>query len=172
VLVWAAAYVALVIVATAVVLSRRDPTVVRGDRVFLLTALFVLAAVTVTAFRGERFSLGVLVGAALLLVAGWLVQSRWWVIGSQSAAVAATIEECAARLCAPAALLPGACTITVPGGAVRLRIVPASSNSTMIVFVASARHRKASLFRRLLAKQYRAVVPTIRLGVLGGSGSG
>ena len=169
-LVWAAAYVALVIVATAVVLSRRDPTVVRGDRVFLLTALFVLAAVTVTALRGERFSWGVLVGAALLLAAGWLVQSRWWVIGAGPTAVAATIEECAARLCAPAALLPGACTITVPGGAVRLRIVPSSSRSTMIVFVASARHRKASLFRRLLAKQYRAVMPTIRLESGGRSG--
>ena len=30
----------------------------------------------------------------------------------------------------------------------------------MIVFVASAKHRKAQLFRRLLAKQYRAVMPT------------
>ena len=34
----------------------------------------------------------------------------------------------------------------------------------MIVFVADAQHRKAYLFRRLLAKQYRAVTPTIRLG--------
>ena len=44
-----------------------------------------------------------------------------------------------------------------------LRIVPAG-RSTMIVFVADAKHRKAHLFRRLLAKQYRAVTPTIRLG--------
>ncbi len=171
-LVWAAAYVALVAAATVVVLSRPDPTVVRGDRVFLLTALFVLAAAVVSALRGERFSLGVLAGSVLLLVAGWLVQSRWWVVGAGPAAVAATVSECAGRLCAPAVLLSDACTITVPGGAVRLRIVPASSRSTMIVFVASARHRKAALFRRLLAKQYRAVIPTIRLGVLGGSGSG
>lgn len=171
-LVWAAAYVALVIGAAAVVRSRRDPTVVRGDRVFLLTALFVLAAAAVTALRGERLSLGVLAGAVLLLAAGWLVRSRWWVVGAEPTAVAATVAECAARLCAPAAILPGACTVTVPGGAVRLRIVPASSRSTMIVFVASARHRKAVLFRRLLAKQYRAVVPTIRLGASGGSGRG
>jgi hypothetical protein len=35
---WAVAYVALALVATAVVLSRREATIVRGDRVFLLTA--------------------------------------------------------------------------------------------------------------------------------------
>jgi hypothetical protein len=34
----------------------------------------------------------------------------------------------------------------------------------MIVFVASAKHRKAQLFRRLLAKQYRSVMPTLRIG--------
>jgi hypothetical protein len=32
------------------------------------------------------------------------------------------------------------------------------------VFVSSTKHRKVALFRRLLAKQYRSVVPTIRLG--------
>lgn len=171
-LVWAAAYVALVIGATAVVRSRRDPTVIRGDRVFLLTALFVLAAAAVTALRGERLSLGVLAGSVLLLAAGWLVRSRWLVVGAESTAVAATVAECAARLRAPAAMLPGGCTVTVPGGVVRLRIVPASSRSTMIVFVASVRHRKTALFRRLLAKQYRAAMPTIRFGAPGGSGSG
>jgi hypothetical protein len=51
-----------------------------------------------------------------------------------------------------------------------VRIRPAGE-STMIVFVRSARHRKAELFRRLLAKQYRSVMPTIRLGTLGGPAS-
>jgi hypothetical protein len=34
----------------------------------------------------------------------------------------------------------------------------------VIQFVASSRHRKAHLFRRLLAKQYRPVMPTLRVG--------
>jgi hypothetical protein len=51
----------------------------------------------------------------------------------------------------------------VPGGSIRLRIAPAG-RSTVIVFVASAKHRKTHLFRRLLAKQYRSVMPTIRIG--------
>jgi hypothetical protein len=42
----------------------------------------------------------------------------------------------------------------------------------MIVFVGTAKHRKAQLFRRLLAKQYRSVIPPIRLGTLGASRSG
>jgi hypothetical protein len=162
-------YVALVAAATGIVLARREPTVVRGDVVFLLTALFVLAAATTTALRGGRFSLGVLAASVLVLAAGWVVQSRWWVIGADAAAVTATIEECATRLCAPAARAARDCTVTVPGGVVHLRISPATSRSTVIVFVASARHRKAELFRRLLAKQYKAVVPTIRIGTLGGS---
>jgi hypothetical protein len=166
VLVWAAAYVVLVVVASVVVLARREPTVVRGDWVFLLTALFVLLAAVVTALRGGRFSLGVLLGTVIVLVAGWFVQSRWWVIGAAPGAVVATIEECASRLCAPSARAPGECTVTVPGGAVQLRVAPVGA-STMILFVASAKHRKAHLFRRLLAKQYRSVIPTIKLGVLG-----
>ena len=162
-LVWAAVYVALVIVAAAVVLARREPTIVRGDWVFLLTSLFVLLAATVTALRGDRFSLGVVVTTVLVLLAGWIVQSRWWVIGADPEAVTTTIEECASRLCAPSARAAGGCTVTVPGGGVQLRIAPAG-RSTVIVFLASSKHRKAGLFRRLLAKQYRSVIPTLRIG--------
>jgi hypothetical protein len=171
VLVWAAAYAALVGVAVVLVRSRREPTIVRGDWIFLFTALYVLVAAGVTALRGGHFSLGVLGGAVVVLLAGWFVQPRWWVIGSGADAVAATIEECASRLCAPAARSAGECTVTVPGGAVRLRVAPAG-RSTMIVFVGTAKHRKAQLFRRLLAKQYRSVIPPIRLGTLGASRSG
>jgi hypothetical protein len=160
---WAAAYVVLVVAASVVVLARREPTIVRGDWIFLLTALYVLLAAVVTAIRGGRFSLGVLAAAIVMLLAGWLIQSRWWVIGQDSGAVVAAIEECASRLCAPAARGSDDLRLTVPGGAVHLRIAPIG-RSTMIMFVASARHRKAYLFRRLLAKQYRSVMPTIRLG--------
>lgn len=170
-LAWAAVFVALVVVAAVVVLARREPTVVRGDWVFLLTALFVLLAAVVTALRGGRFSLGVLAATTVVLLAGWFLQARWWVVGARPDVVATTIEECASRLCAAAERTADACTVAVPGGAVRLRIVPAGG-STMIVFVSSAKHRKAELFRRLLAKQYRPVVPTIRLGTLGGSRGG
>ena len=161
---WAIAYVALALVATAVVLARREPTIVRGDWVFLLTALYVLTAAVVTAVRGGRFSLGELVASEIVLVAGWFVQSRWWVIGAPAPAVAGAVEECASRLCAPATSTPGTCTVSVPGGAIRLRITPATASSTMIVFEMNTRHRKVELFRRLLAKQYRAVMPTIKVG--------
>jgi len=171
VLVWAAVYAVVVVVAAAVVLARREPTIVRGDWLFLLTALFVLLAAVITAVRGGRFSLGALAAAIVVVLAGWAIQSRWWVIGAGPAVVVATIEECASRLCAPSARAEGQCTVTVPGGVVHLRIAPAGQ-STMIVFVSSAKHRKAHLFRRLLAKQYRSVLPTIRLGVLGGARNG
>jgi len=169
---WAAVYVGLVVVATVIVLARREPTIVRGDWVFLLTAVYALVAAIVTAVRGGRFSLGVLIGTIVVLIAGWFVQSRWWVVGSEPSAVTATIEDCAARLCAPSASASGQHTVKVPGGAVRLRIAGAGRTSTVIVFLASTRHRKSELFRRLLAKQYRSVIPTIRLGTLGGSSNG
>ena len=165
-LAWAAAYVVLMAAAAVVVLSRREPTVVRGDWVFLATALFVLLAASVTALRGERFSLGVLATTVLVLAPGWLVQARWWIVGAHSAAVAATIDECASRICAGTTRTGSESTVAVPGGGVRLRLAPAGG-STVIVFVASSRHRKADLFRRLLAKQYRSVMPTIRLGTPG-----
>ena len=59
-LAWAAAYVVVALMAAVIVLSRREPTVVRGDWVFLLTSLFVLLAASVSTVRGERFSFGVL----------------------------------------------------------------------------------------------------------------
>ena len=160
---WAAAYVVLVAAAFVVVLARREPTVVRGDRIFLLTALYVLMAAGVTTVRGGRLSLGVLVVGVVVLAASWLLRSRWCVVGAEPDVVATTIEECASRLCAPSERGTGECRVMVPGGALHLRVVPAGM-STMIVFVADAKHRKAHLFRRLLAKQYRAVTPTIRLG--------
>ena len=166
-LAWAAAYLVVALVAMVLVLARREPTIVRGDWVFLLTSAFVLLAASVTALRGERLSLGALVGTVVVLVAGWFVQSRWWVVGASSSAVATTIDECASRICAPATRAGNEATVAVPGGAVRLRIAPAGG-STVIVFVTRSRHRKADLFRRLLAKQYRSVMPTIRLGMPGG----
>jgi len=166
--VWAAAYVVIALAAAVVVLARREPTIVRGDWIFLLTSLFVLAAAVVTALGGGRFSLGALAVTVLVLIAGWVVQARWWVVGADSATVVATIDECASRLCAPTTRAGRESSVTVPGGAIRLRIAPAG-RSTVIVFVSSVRHRKATLFRRLLAKQYRPVVPTLRLG---GPGSG
>jgi hypothetical protein len=163
VLAWAIAYAVILTVAVVVVFARREPTIVRGDWVFLLTSLFVLVAALVTAFRGERFSLGVLAVTVLVLLAGWVAQSRWWVIGAPASVVVATVDECASRLCASATHAEDESTISVPGGAVRLRIAAAGA-STMIVFVASSKHRKADLFRKLLAKQYRSVIPTIRVG--------
>ncbi|HUQ82318.1 MAG TPA: hypothetical protein VM076_14295 [Gemmatimonadaceae bacterium] len=162
-LAWAIAYAVILTVAVVVVRARREPTIVRGDWVFLVTSLFVLVAALVTAFRGERFSLGALVVTVLVLLAGWVVQSRWWVIGAPAPAVVATVDECASRICAPATHGGDESTISIPGGAVRLRIA-AAGGSTMIVFVACSRHRKAALFRKLLAKQYRSVMPTIRVG--------
>ena len=162
-LAWAAAYVIIAGVAAAIVLSRREPTIVRGDWVFLLTAVFVLVAATVIAVRGGRFSLGELAVVVAVLILGWLVQSRWWVVGANVATVGVTVDECASRLCAPTTRSGQDATVTVPGGAIRLKIAPAG-RSTVIVFVASTKHRKVALFRRLLAKQYRAVMPTLRLG--------
>lgn len=165
-LAWAIAYVVLLTIAAILVLARREPTIVRGDWVFLLTSVFVLVAALASAFRGERFSLGVLAATVLVLLIGWFAQSRWWVIGAPSATVKATVDECASRLCAPATHNAGESTIGVPGGAMRLRIAPAGG-STVIVFIASAKHRKVELFRTLLAKQYRSVMPTIRVGGAG-----
>jgi hypothetical protein len=163
VLAWAIAYAVVMALALVVVVSRREPTIVRGDWVFLVTSLFVLLAAVVSALRGERFSLGVLAATVVVLLVGWIVQSRWWVVGATSSAVTATIDECASRICAATTHSAGESSIAVPGGAVRLRVAPAGG-STMIVFVASSRHRKAELFRKLLAKQYRSVMPTIRVG--------
>ena len=160
---WAAAYIGIAVAAVVVVLARREPTIVRGDWVFLLTALFVLVAAIVTALRGGRFSLGELAITVLVLVAGWYVQSRWWVVGANAATVGVTVGECASRLCAPTTRSGDETVVTVPGGAIRLRIAPAH-RSTVIVFVSSAKHRKVALFRRLLAKQYRSVMPTLRIG--------
>ena len=161
---WAIAYVAVGLVASAVVLARREPTIVRGDWVFLLTALYVLTATAVTLARGDRITLGMAATILVALAAVWLVRERWWVIGAAVPAVATTLEECAARLCAPATLVDKVCTVTVPGGAVRLRLAAATPESTMIVFISTTPHRKSDLFRRLVAKQYRSVVPPIRLG--------
>lgn len=160
---WAAAYVVLVVAASAVVLTRREPTVVRGDWVFLLTAVYVLVAVVITVLRGGGISLGMAAGAIVVLLGCSLARSRWWVIGQDAGVVVAVIEECATRLCAPSERATGACILTVPGGVMHLRIAPVG-RSAMIVFVASSRHRKVQLFRRLLAKQYRSVMPTIRIG--------
>jgi hypothetical protein len=111
----------------------------------------------------------VLATTVIVLIAGWTLQARWWIVGAKSDVVITHIEQCASRLCAPATRTANECTISVPGGAMRLRLTSAGA-STMIVFISNAKHKKVELFRRLLAKQYRAVMPTIRLGSSAGAG--
>lgn len=161
-LTWAAAYAGILLVAAAVVLLRREPTAVRGDWFFLFTAAFVLVALVASLPRG--IELPVLLGAAVLLGAGWLARSHWLVVGADVPTVTATVEECAARLCAAAGRAGRRCTVTVPSGEVSMRLTAATPRATLVSFGRMPVHRKAELFRKLFAKQYRRVLPTIRIG--------
>lgn len=163
---WLVAFAALVIVCVMTVFVRREPTLLRGSTVFQFAVLYVALAWGFLAWRSGGIPPRMLLaGIGALAVTG--AMAPWWfVLGGPRTAVAALIEVCFGRVCAQYRRSDSGFVMTVPGGDfhVRLHAVPLRK-LTVLSFREDPAHRKGHLFRQLLLKQYRGVLPTIRIRI-------
>jgi len=161
---WLAGFAALVVVCAATVLVRREPTLIRGSTVFLFTVLYVALAWAFLAWREGAVPPRLLITGAVALAVGALMAPSWFVLGGPRSDVVAMIEVCFGRVCAQYARAGTGFVMTVPGGGLHVRIhtLP-TKRMTVLSLRARPAHKKSDLFRRLLVKQYRGVLPTMRI---------
>lgn len=161
-----AGYVALVIVLALTIALRRSPALFRGGRFLVVTALFIAAAAVHLAVRGEAAPMRALLAGGIALGVALLMSPYWFVIGGARTDVPGVIQLCFRRVCAEFSRTGESFAMVVPGGAmlVRMHSLP-FQRVTAISFLARPPHRKATLFRQLLVKQYASPYPTLRISI-------
>lgn len=169
---WLAGYAAIIALCAITVLVRREPTLLRGRSAFTFTTLYVALAWVSVAWldaRGSRFSLfsPFDLGAAALAIAITAIAAPWWfVLGGPRAAVVSTLEACLGRVCAVYERTDAGFIMKIPAGGMRVSVHTLPWTRVSVVSLcAKPPHKKADLLRRLFAKQYRGVFPTLRIRI-------
>lgn len=162
--VWIAAYALGIAAAAATVFLRRDASLLRGRSLFIFTLAYVTLALGSLWLRQGAIPARVLIAGVAAVAVTASLAPWWFVLGGPRASVVETIEVCLGRVCARYERVDGGFVMAVPGGGLHLRLhaLP-TERFTVLSFRARPAHRKGALFQRLLAKQYRGVLPTLRV---------
>lgn len=166
---WLAGYAAIVAVCAITVLVRREPTLLRGRSAFTFTTLYVALAWAALAWQDARvfpFSpLGFGAAAVAMVITG--TAAPWWfVLGGPHAAVVSTLEVCLGRVCAVYERKDTGFIMKIPAGGMHISVHALPwTRVTVVSLRAKPPYKKADLLRRLFAKQYRGVLPTLRIRV-------
>jgi len=145
---WIAAYVAILLAGCLLVAFRSEPTVLVGSSYLLFSTAFAALSVTVPLLAGQELAPAPAVFWTLLLVGFWLARSFWLIAGAGRDEIREAIEKCLIKVRIEQDLR------------IRIREVP---GGVLIRFQERARSKKHELFESLLAKQFRGVLPRLRV---------
>ncbi|MGQ0641993.1 MAG: hypothetical protein ACT4P6_14680 [Gemmatimonadaceae bacterium] len=160
---WAIGYVGLLIFVATRATVGREATFCSGQFLFRFTVVYAVFALLAALLTRRSIPVSVLVVLLGLIVATWLLRGRALIVGETRLRTSEKIGECARRLCLTADRTVAAHRFVLPGGAldVHLRSVPGLA--TLMTLRAQPPHRKAELFSKLMAKQYRSPLPVLRI---------
>jgi hypothetical protein len=166
---WLAGYAAIVALCAITVLVRREPTLLRGRSAFIFTTLYVALAAASIAWRHTRSTPAsplAIASAAIALTITAIAAPWWFVLGGPRAAVVSTLEICLGRVCAVYERKDAGFIMTIPAGGMHISVHALPWTRVSVVSLrAKPPYRKADLLRRLFAKQYRGVFPTLRIRI-------
>jgi hypothetical protein len=171
--VWIAAYFAVLLAGCLLAAVRSEPTVLGGSSFLLFNAAFAAVSLTVPLLSGQAVGHAVSPATttfwALLLLGSWITRSSWLIIRAGSGEVREVVETCLVKV--RIAFEKSQCGFTVAAGPtsvaravkLRIRIRDLPPSCALIRFQGRARHRKLVLLKHLLAKQFRGVLPHLRV---------
>ena len=146
--IWIAAYVAILLVGSLLVAVRSEPTVLVGSSYLLFNTAFAALAVAAPLVTGQELAPLSASFWALLVLGSWMARSSWLIVGASRDEVRETVERCLMKL-----------RIEKDPG-IRIRGVP---GGVLVRLTNRTRTRKLQLFESLLAKQFRGVLPRLRV---------
>lgn len=159
-------YGAIVALCAITVFVRREPTLLRGRSAFIFTTLYVAVAFVSIAWQHAHVS-PFAVGAAIVAIVITGIAAPWWfVLGGPRAAVVSILEVCLGRVCAVYERTDAGFLMKMPAGGMRISVHALPWTRVSILSLrAKPPYKKADLLRRLFAKQYRGVFPTLRIRI-------
>lgn len=131
----------------------------RGERVFRLTAVFALVSLVPLAIRWVRPTPGVVAFWAVSLACSIPIRERWILVHYDPRATAELLEAALTMLLIPSERTGPRYTLKLgdrPAIVTVRRIVPGIA---LLTFVAQGGHKKMQLLRALLAKRFQPVFP-------------
>jgi hypothetical protein len=166
--VWIAAYVAILLAGSLLVAVRSEPTVLVGSSYLLFNTAFAALSVAAPLLTGQELAPLSTSFWALLVLGSWMTRSSWLIVGASHGQVREAVERCLMKLRidvreSDGDFLVAPAPATATGEKeprIRIRDVP---RGVLVRFQNRARTRKLELFESLLAKQYRSVLPRLRV---------
>jgi len=158
---WSGAWLAVCVATLGVLLARRAPTLWRGRSLLSWTIGLAVVAAAATLIRDDEGLAALLTAMAALVLVAWSLRRHVLISGNDLAELGRTIEGSARRVNLSPCATPGGVVLPLPVGELRVTIRPIGPRLTLLSSRAVPPHRKAELFVRLLAKQYRGVLPTL-----------
>ena len=159
---WIAAYLAILLVWTLIILRRRGPTLWKGRSLVAVNIAFVLVSTAVVLLRGEPFSTGLIAFDLVLIVAALAVRDKWLLLGINHADSAAVLEKCFTQTRASSGPRDGGYVVSCGGAEMFVTIRPAISQLLGVSFTGRTESRKAALVQKLFCKQFHSSFPTPR----------
>lgn len=147
-MVWIAAYVAILLAGFLLVAVRSEPTVLVGSSYLLFNTAFAAASVAALLLTGQEIAPASASFWALLVLGSWIARSSWLIVHAGRGAIQEAVERC--RRMVRMEMAPRVRIRDLPGG-------------VLIRFPGRGRSRKLRLFESLLAKQFRGVLPRLRV---------
>jgi hypothetical protein len=160
---WAGGYLGVLMFVVVRAALGREATLVSGRFLFAFTVVYAAAALVASLVTGSSISVIALAWIAGLAIAAWLSRAHALAFGELEARTAEVLVECGRRVCLTGELTAGGYRFPLPGGALDVRLRAVGRGVTLITFRAAPGHRKAQLFEKLVAKQYRRPLPVIRV---------
>lgn len=178
-MVWIAAYFAVLLAGCLLAAVRTEPTALGGSSFLFFNAAFAAVSLiaqilSVQAVSGQAMGHAVSPALttfwALMLLGSWIARSSWLIIRAGSSEVREVVETCLVKV--RIAFEKSQCGFTVAAGPtsvatrpvkLRIRIRDLPPSCALIRFQGRARHRKLVLLKHLLAKQFRGVLPHLRV---------
>jgi hypothetical protein len=149
--VWIAAYVAILLTGSLLVAIRSEPTVLVGSSYLLFNTAFAAVSIAVPLLTGQELAPLSASFWALLVMGSWMARTSWLILHAGRGEVREAVERCLMKL---------RITPAVGDMGIRIRGVP---GGVLVRIQSRARTKKLQLFERLLAKQYRGVLPRLRV---------
>jgi hypothetical protein len=154
-----AAYLAIVLAGVVCLLLGRGTALLRGERVFRLTAAFVAIALAVSAVRHVRPPLGAAAFWAVSLAGSLLVRKRWILVHHNPRATAKLLETAMAMLLIPYERAGPRYTLQIGAHPAVVEVSRIGLGIALLTCAAHDGHKKMELLRALVAKRLRPVFP-------------
>ena len=154
-----AAYWSIILLGFFFVLVRPDTALLRGERFFWFTFVFLAGARISVVTSDTRPANGTIAFWVTTLLLSLAARQKWFLLRDHPEKTAAIVESCLTMLLMPFEKNDAGYSLQLGEGTASLRLFPLLPNCSILTFRGERRHPKVRLLRALLVKKFAPVFP-------------